>query len=85
MLAEMSSRQIAEWMAFFQLEPFGYDADMLGHGIVASTIANVFRSKNQKPFSPADFMPKRVSNTADPYRMFKTLKEYFTWLHLQKL
>jgi len=27
-------------------------------GIVASTIANVFRGKEQKPFKPDDFMPK---------------------------
>jgi len=27
-------------------------------GIVAATIANVFRDKKQKPFKPDDFMPK---------------------------
>ena len=58
MLRRMSSAELTEWMAFYQVEPFGGDADYLGHAITASTIANVNRSKNQKPFTPADFLPK---------------------------
>lgn len=45
-------------MAFSTLEPFGADADNLGHAITASTIANVNRGKNQKPYKVDDFMPK---------------------------
>ena len=45
-------------MAFGTLEPFGADADNLGHAITASTVANVNRGKNQKPYKVEDFMPK---------------------------
>jgi len=45
-------------MAFSALEPFGSDADNLGHAITASTVANVNRGKNQKVYSVEDFMPK---------------------------
>lgn len=58
MLMRMSSEEISEWMAFFQVEPFGVDVEMYGPAIVAATIANVNRSKNQKAYSPEDFMPK---------------------------
>ena len=45
-------------MAFSQVEPFGAEADYLGHAITASTIANVNRQKGQKAHSPEEFMPK---------------------------
>lgn len=58
MLAEISSRQFAEWMAYSRLEPWGEDRDDLRMGIIASTIANANRGKGSKPLSPADFMPR---------------------------
>lgn len=45
-------------MAFEQLEPFGYEQEMLGHAITATTIANINRGKDQKPYKVKDFMPK---------------------------
>ena len=53
----MSSRELTEWIAFSMLEPFGGDADYLGHAITAATIANANRGKG-KPAKPADFLPK---------------------------
>lgn len=44
-------------MAYFQLEPFGVEVDMLGHAITAATIANANRAKGHKAYTPADFMP----------------------------
>jgi len=58
MLSRISSRELTEWMIFFSREPFGTEADFLGHGIVASTIANVNRKKGSKAMKPDDFMPK---------------------------
>ena len=45
-------------MAFAELEPFGRFPEDLGHGIVASTIANANRDSKSHPdpFRPADFM-----------------------------
>ena len=45
-------------MAFSQVEPFGADANYLGHAITASTIANVNRKPKTKALSVEDFMPK---------------------------
>ena len=58
LLKRVSSREISEWMAFSQLEPFGSEAGYIGHAITASTIANVNRKKSQKAFDVNDFMPK---------------------------
>jgi hypothetical protein len=57
MLAEMTSTQFAEWMAYAQLEPWGEERADLRAGIVASTVANSMRGKKGKPFKPADFIP----------------------------
>lgn len=45
-------------MVFYQTEPFGFQADMLGHGTVASAVYNVNRKKGTKPYKPEDFVPK---------------------------
>ena len=58
LLQELDSYQIAEWMAYAQLEPFGEQEAFWRSGMTASTIANVNRGKNTKAFKPEDFMPK---------------------------
>lgn len=60
LLASISSRELTEWQAFYQLEPFGEERDDLRSGIVASTVANTARDPKQhrEPFLPRDFMPK---------------------------
>lgn len=80
MLGRMTSRQVAEWMAYNQIEPFGEERADLRAGIVASTIANVNRGKGQ-PMKPADFMPKfdRRETDQDPNlmkAMFQRFKAY---------
>ena len=57
LLARMGSDELTEWMAFYQLEPFGDFRADLRSAIVASTLANAHRSKEGKPFIPEDFMP----------------------------
>jgi len=54
----MSSRELTEWIAFANFEPFGAEAEYLGHAITASTVANVNRPKKKKAYKPDDFMPK---------------------------
>jgi hypothetical protein len=57
LLQRMGSDELSEWMAFYQLEPFGdYRADYRS-GVVASTFANAHRAKDAGPFRPEDFMP----------------------------
>jgi len=45
-------------MAYDAIEPFGGGRGDLQAGIVAATVANVWRGKNQRAMAPADFMPK---------------------------
>jgi hypothetical protein len=58
MLAEMTSAQLSEWMAYAQLEPWGEERADLRAGIIASTQANSMKGKKGKPFKPQDFMAK---------------------------
>jgi hypothetical protein len=45
-------------MAFSQVEPFGEERADIRSAIIACTMANAWRGKNQKPFSISDFLPK---------------------------
>ena len=57
---QLSSKDFAEWMAYYAVEPFGEERADLRNAIVASTIANAYRDtkRTKKPFSPGDFMPE---------------------------
>lgn len=59
LLARVSSRELSEWMAYSQVEPWGEERADLRAGIVASTVANTARNakKRHKPFKPEEFMP----------------------------
>ena len=58
LLDRISSQEISEWMAFSTLEPFGYEAEMLGHAVTASTVANVNVPKGKRQFKISEFIPK---------------------------
>lgn len=59
LLARVSSRELSEWLAYSQVEPWGEERADLRAGIVASTVANTARNakKRRKPFRPEEFMP----------------------------
>jgi hypothetical protein len=57
LLQRIGSDEITEWMAFYQLEPFGDMRADLRSGVIASTFANANRTKHTRPFTPEDFMP----------------------------
>ena len=57
LLARVGSDEITEWMAFYQIEPFGEMRADLRSGVIASTFANANRAKHARPFKPEDFMP----------------------------
>ena len=48
----MSSVEFSQWLAFYDLEPFGPQAEGLQLGIIAALINNI-TSKNQR--QPSDF------------------------------
>lgn len=62
-------------MAFAHLEPFGFDAELYGHALTTSTIANVNRPKGKSAYSPLDFMPKEKVKP-DASTFFKELKSF---------
>ena len=68
LLDRIDSRELAEWVAFYSLEPFGGYREDLQAGIIASTIANCNRSsRSSRTFSPQDFMP--IGDHAKPRQM----------------
>lgn len=74
LLSRVSSRELTEWMAFYELEPFGWEAGLLGHAITSSTVMNSRRSKkSDKVFVPQDFMPKAKQAGGS---FFASLKRY---------
>lgn len=56
MLRELDSRQIAEWIAYYGLEPFGEIAAEVRTGKVAAMIANTHLKKGAKPLTALDFV-----------------------------
>ena len=58
LLNGISSRELSEWIAFYSLEPFGFEADYLGHAQTCSTVVNVNRKKGSKASTAKDFFPK---------------------------
>ena len=68
-------------MAFSTLEPFGQAADALGDAITATTIANVNRGKNDKPYSVEDFMPKFEKETQSPDQMIQMAAMFNAGMH----
>jgi hypothetical protein len=56
LLDNLSGRELTEWMAYEVVEPFEPTRGDLRAGVVASTIANVFRGKGQRPYSPQQFV-----------------------------
>lgn len=57
LLAAIGSDELTEWMAFYQLEPFGDLRGDYRSGVVAATFANAHRVNGAKPLTPEDFMP----------------------------
>lgn len=56
-----------------RLEPFGFEAQMYGHGIVAATLANIHKGKKAQALTPNDFIPKEKA-IASASSFFQNLK-----------
>lgn len=65
MLEKMSSKELAEWMAFYEQEPWGTEVDLYGHAMTTSTLVNIYRKEDTKPVSPGDVMPSFKKPTPD--------------------
>lgn len=76
MLAAMTSLQVTEWRAYYDLEHLGEHPNEradLRAGIIAATIANVLRGKGGKTVAPADLMPKFEEPTQSVEALYAAL------------
>lgn len=59
MLAHVDSAELTEWIAYEQITgPLGSTRDDIHAGIIAATIYNANRGKNQRALKPDSFIPK---------------------------
>lgn len=58
LLSRISSRELSQWIEFYQLEPLGNEASYYGSAVVASTVANVHRAKGSKAYKVEEFLPR---------------------------
>jgi hypothetical protein len=57
MLRELSSKQISEWMAFYNLEPWGWEEEWFRFAKLMSLVANMFWGRTLLPRSPPTSSP----------------------------
>jgi len=57
----VTSQEITEWKAFYELEPWGEGENWLRAGSQMSLMANIYRNPKVRsdPFTPFDFIPGR--------------------------
>ena len=56
LLARTSGQELAEWAAYYRLEPWGEERADLRSGVVAALICNALRGKGGKVRAPQDFV-----------------------------
>lgn len=54
----MSSEEFGEWIAFYQHEPFGWQAESFGPALVALMIQHRSLGENEEPLKMEDLMVK---------------------------
>lgn len=90
LLAEVSSPELTEWMAYYRIEPFGEMVADQRHGIATAVLANVNRDpkRTPEPYTFSDFVPWRENQTdkgtpvllSDPEAQSKLIKSKFAML-----
>lgn len=58
LLRRVSSRELSEWMLYYEREPFGEERADTRAALISSTVANTARNpkKKRKPFKIKDFL-----------------------------
>ena len=56
LLSRISSSELAEWQAFASIEPFGEFRADIRAAMIATTTANTWKGKGQRPSKITDFM-----------------------------
>ncbi len=55
MLGSMTSAQFVEWIAFYELEPFGSLHEEQMAGQICAAVVNGYRDPKKDPLRPSDF------------------------------
>lgn len=63
----VTDAQLRDWMTFFAMEPWGFEADWYRTGTIAAMVGNAApgRRSGSKPFSPSDFVPRMKPTKLD--------------------
>lgn len=72
----LSAEEFALWLADYARSPWGPERADVGPAIVASTIANVHRRPDSRPFSAADFLPFQERTDAAPPSDYESTKAF---------
>jgi hypothetical protein len=79
MLRRMSSHTLTEWMAYYNLEPFGAELLDLHFARLNTTIIDVKRKRNSSPTDPQKFrLWKKIANF-NPQEYYEQLKTALTF------
>lgn len=65
LLSRISSKELTEWQAFYNLEPFGYEVDMFGPAQVSATLVAINSKKGSKAPQAKDFYPHLGAEEGD--------------------
>lgn len=76
MLATITERELAEQMAFYQIEPWGPERADFQSAQICALLANIHRKKNASTVKPLDFMPFVKEDQPR-----KTAQEMYHFLH----
>lgn len=71
----MSSTEFNSWKAFYLLEPFGTAREDERAGVIAATVANVFRPKNRPAIKPEKFFPRHKRRVVQDWEDMLALVE----------
>ncbi len=80
----MSIQELQEWTVLEQIDPFGEAAEYWRAAMIAATIANCNRSKNQRAFKPQYFMPKLYGGVPIKERTIEEQFAFFKQLQFEQ-
>lgn len=66
--ARIDSHEFSEWMAYYHIDPFGWERFDFGLGQLCAVIGNLFRSKKDRKLTPQDFMHFSDNDSEDEPR-----------------
>lgn len=70
----ISAREFAEYIAFWQLEPWGEEREDYRSALICAVLANVWRPKGSRDYRPEDFMPKFVPVEQSPEEQLRQVE-----------